>query len=305
MVTSKRAEEVIVFLSNNGIEETAKKFGISKDTIDRYNRVVAQKLPRAPKVLLFDIETAPMTVFTWSLFKPMISPSNIVSDWFIISWSAKWLFNPNTFGDVLTSKEALAKDDKRVVTSLWKLFNEADIVIAHNGNRFDIKKMNARFIMQHLLPPTPYESIDTLLVAKKHFAFSSNKLDYLGHLMARRGKIETNFQLWIDCIAGKKEALEEMFTYNKEDVNILEEVYLQLRPWIKSHPNMGIYTDAHESVCPNCGSTHLDEIGDYTTMAGRFTSFRCMNPTCGAIGRMPANNLKLTQRRKLLRSVAR
>lgn len=305
MVSEARAEEIIAYLCEKGIEETASKFGISKETIERYNRKIGDKLPRAPKVLLFDIETAPMSVLTWSLFKPMINPDNIITDWFVLSWAAKWLFAPDTFGDVLTSKEAKNKDDKRIVTSMWKMFDDADIIIAHNGDKFDIRKMNARYVLNHLLPPAPYETIDTLKISRKYFAFSSNKLDYLGKLITRRGKIETNFKLWIDCMSGDSESLNKMFVYNKEDVNLLEDVYVELRPWIKSHPNMSIYSDAKDSVCPNCGGIHIKEIGDYVTMAGRFTAYRCQNPKCGAICRMPNNNLKLSQRRKLLRSVAR
>ncbi|MBT6047939.1 MAG: hypothetical protein HOG49_14110, partial [Candidatus Scalindua sp.] len=195
------------------------------------------------KVLLFDIETTPMEVFVWQLNSKSnnyISHGNIIEDWNILSWSAKWLYDSKVMSDIQTPREAKNRNDKRISQSIWNILDEADIIIAHNGDRFDIKKLNTRFFMNGLNPPSPYQSIDTLRVAKRSFAFSSNRLDYLGQIMTNKGKLETNFQLWKDCLKGDKSQLDRMLAYNEEDVRLLEEVYVQLRPWVKSHPNMGL-----------------------------------------------------------------
>ena len=131
------------------------------------------------KILLFDIETSLMKVFVWGLYKQFIPHTNIIEDWYVISWAAKWLYDDEIQSDVLTSKEARNMNDSRVLKSMWKLLNEADIVIAHNGDRFDLRKLNWRFINNEMDPPTPYRSIDTLKIARKEFAAPSYKLDFL------------------------------------------------------------------------------------------------------------------------------
>lgn len=167
--------------------------------------------------------------------------------------------------------------------SLAKLLNEADIVITHNGKKFDLLKINARMLIHRLPPVKPYQNIDTLEVAKKQFGFTSNKLDYLAKILGVDTKLETNFQLWSDCVDGKPEALEYMFKYNNWDVECLEAVYLRLRPWIRNHPNLNLYYECDEPICPNCGSKHLTPEGFYYTSVNKYQVFRC---ECGATSRM-------------------
>ena len=201
----------------------------------------------------------------------------------MICWSAKWLFGREVLGDCLTSEEAKAQDDRRIVMSLAKLLNEADIVITHNGKKFDLLKINARMLIHRLPPVKPYQNIDTLEVAKKQFGFTSNKLDYLAKILGVDTKLETNFQLWSDCVDGKPEALEYMFKYNNWDVECLEAVYLRLRPWVRNHPNLNLYYECDEPICPNCGSKHLTPEGFYYTSVNKYQVFRC---ECGATSRM-------------------
>lgn len=90
----------------------------------------------------------------------------MIDDWFVLCWSAKWLYSNEVLGDCITSEEVLQENDERIVKSLWNLFNECDILIAHNALNFDVPKMNARFVKYGLNPPSPYKIIDTLQIAK-------------------------------------------------------------------------------------------------------------------------------------------
>jgi DNA polymerase elongation subunit (family B) len=234
-----------------------------------------------PRILLFDIETAPMEVYVWGLYKQRIPHTNIIKDengreksWFVLSWAAKWLFDTRVQSDTVTPDEAVNRDDSRILKSIWTLLDQADIVIAHNGDRFDIRKLNARFIDNEMNPPSPYRSIDTLKVARKEFAFVSYKQDFLTKHFKLPQKLDTEFQLWIDCIHGDDSALKRMARYNRHDVMGLEAVYLKLRPFMKNHPNLGILMDA--DVCPNCGCSHMEETDSvYLTSAGKYPVFRC------------------------------
>ncbi len=260
-------------------------------------------MPVGAKILLFDIETTPMEVYVWSLFgNKYIQYGNIIKDWNVLSWSAKWLYDAKIMSDIQTPEDAINRDDKNILRGIWDLIDQADMVIAHNGDKFDLKKLNTRFQMNGYLPPSPYQSIDTLKVAKRNFAFSSNRLDYLGQMMANKGKIETSFQLWTDCLKGDKKALKNMLKYNEEDVRLLEEVYVELRPWIKSHPNVGIYEVG--PVCPSCGSGDIRPNGGYyTTMVNQYESFRCDG--CGALSRKLQSELTANDRKKLMRPLPR
>lgn len=233
------------------------------------------------KVLILDIETAPIRAMVWRVWKENISIEQIKADWFILCWSAKWLNDSEVIGERLTGKEAKKEDDKRIVKKLWTLFDEADIIIAHNGWSFDIPKVNSRFILNGLKPPSPYRSIDTLKIAQKKFGFTHNKLDYLAKLFGLDRKLKTDFDLWVKCLEGRDDALQYMLDYNKLDVVILEEVYLKLRGWANSHPNMNIWQT--DKGCSNCGSLNITPKGYYTTQTGKYKSYQCQE--CGAFSR--------------------
>lgn len=238
-----------------------------------------------PKILIFDIETAPVKAFVWKLWKENISLDQIINDWFVICWSAKWLHSDEIIGECLSVEEIKQEKDERIVRKLWELFDAADIIVAHNAEKFDVPKMNVRFLQYNLNPPTPYKIIDTLQVAKKQFKFTSNKLDALADFFGFTRKLDTDFRLWKNCLEGYQWALDYMFQYNKYDVKLLEQVYLKLIPWIHGHPNIANYIDSIDHVCSNCGSTDLEIISNhyYRTQVGTYILYRCKE--CGAISR--------------------
>lgn len=235
------------------------------------------------KVLILDIETAPLLANIWGIWNQNISTDNIKSDWFMLTWAAKWLFEKKVYSGRVTPNEAKKNNDKRIVKSLLDLLNEADIVITHNGDRFDLPRINTRAIINKLLPPMPYISIDTLKVAKRHFNFTSNKLDYINKVLGLPQKSETNMELWRNCFNGDESALKAMEKYNINDVIIHEQTYLTMRPFIRPHPNIGLHIiDEHER-CPSCGSKELKDVGKiYHTTANTYELFRC---ECGSVGR--------------------
>ena len=193
-----------------------------------------------PKILLFDVETSFYHFVGWGTYKQYIQHYQITEHQYIISWAAKWLYDDNVQSDVVTSEESKNRDDKRILKSIWKLLDEADIVIGHNGDRFDIRKLRWRFISEDMQPPSPFRIIDTLKIARREFFAPSYKQDFLTKYFHLQNKIETNFQLWKDCEAGIPEKLEEMVEYNRHDVMGLEELYLKIRPYIHNHPNLGV-----------------------------------------------------------------
>lgn len=271
------------YLKRMGKGLLSKRYNISPDDVIKAKNL-ANIGKYTPKILIFDIETAPIKAYIWKLWKTDVHLEQIINDWFCIAWSAKWLYNGYTMGSVLTPEEIKNEDDKRIMTSLWELINEADIVVSHNGNKFDIPRINSRFIINGLAPTKPYFSIDTCQVAKRQFGFSSNKLDALATHFNIPHKLDTDFSLWKRCLEGDEEALQYMLKYNMKDVNILEEIYLKLRPWIKNHPNMGNLSNLN-NACANCGSEDITIIPNkfYYTSVGKYPLFRCN--VCNAVSR--------------------
>lgn len=260
-----------------------------------------EEVNTSAKVLILDIETAPIMAYVWDIWNQNIGTQMIKSDWFCLTWAAKWLFEDKIYSGKLTPKEAKTQDDKRIIRGIWALLNEADIVIAHNGDKFDIPKLNQRFVIHKLNPPLPYQTIDTLKHIRRQFGFTSNKLDYVNQLLSLPRKTEhEGFPLWERCYAGDQAALNIMEDYNIGDVKILEDTYLRIRSWIKPHPQINLFIlDETESRCPTCGSNKLLEEGKpYVTTANRYDMFRCDN--CGATGRKRLGSLTIKQRRHLL-----
>ena len=217
------------------------------------------KEKRFPKILLFDVETLPMEVAVWGLYEQRISPDSVLKEWSLACWAAKWLCTDEIFGKHVAKKEAVARLDNSIITDIWKLVDKADIIIAHNAKRFDIRKLNWRFLQNGLKPPSPYWVVDTLTSSRQNFAASSHKLDYLNKQCGLTRKLETRYKLWLDCINPETsgQSLKDMFTYCKGDIQALEDWYLKIRPWIKSHPPCGAFIETMSEVCPNCASTDL------------------------------------------------
>lgn len=292
----------------NGAGYLSKLLKCSKEDVYKAKKIVRgmsnnTNIPQK-KILIIDIETAPMRSYTWGRWKQNVGLNQTISEFFLISWSAKWLYDTETMSDVLTPEEAIAEDDCRIVTKLWDLLDEAVIVIAHNGKSFDIPKINSRLILNGLPPVSSYTQIDTLEVVKKNFGFSSNKLDALCRYFGFDVKLDTNFELWKGCMNGDKESLYYMEKYNKNDVDILEEVYLRLRPWIKMGFNMSLLNDSENIQCCSCGSNDIHEIDNklYYTSVGAYKMYRC---SCGAISRGRKSILTKSKSKTTLTSVGK
>lgn len=249
------------------------RFRFCYDKSDYVNRYIDKDI----KILIVDIETAPIKAYVWGIWQQDVNIKGIISDWYMLSWSAKWLGSNDVMSAVLTKDEVLSENDFNIVIKLWHLLDEADIVVAHNGNKFDIPRMNSRFLYHNLMPPTPYKQIDTKVVSKSIFGESSNKLEYLARKFGFDGKLDTTFELWSDCLAGDEESLKKMELYNRNDVVVLENVYLKMRPYMKGHPNVDMYSDTNHIRCTTCGSNDVQELENkyYYTQAVRYKLYRC------------------------------
>lgn len=247
------------------------------------------------KILLYDLETSPLITYAWRIWDA--DAIEVIEDMQILCFAYKWLDQKKIHvvsQDDMPGYTPGVNDDKEVVKVLRDLFDEADIVLAHNGCAYDQKVSQARMMVHNLLPPTPYKQIDTKKVAKQYGRFTSNKLDFLNKTFGFEGKIDTGgFATWKGCLAGEKKSWRRMKKYNKKDVEELEKLYLHLRPWIENHPSRAVL-EKRPDACPKCGSDKMNAGMKYkATNTNLYQYFRCME--CGGMAKARIPEYKQAQ----------
>jgi len=232
-----------------------------------------------PKVLVFDIEISPIIAKVWGLFDQNIALNQIEQDWFVLSYAAKWLGDDTVHYMDQRYANPLS-DDRMLLEGIHHLLSQADWVIGHNIAKFDLKKLNARFICHGLPPLPPFNVIDTLKIAKKHFSITSNKLEYLAKYLKCefQKSSHSNFsgmELWNEMLKRNNDAFIECESYNKMDVLVTEQVYYKLVPW---EPSVNFQAHFGKLVC-SCGNTSFFKNGLKYTKQGQFQIFICKD--CG------------------------
>ena len=226
------------------------------------------------KILTLDIETSPNLVYAWGLWNQNIGISQIVEPTYVLSWAAKWLDQKIIY--------YRKHDDPDFLTLIWDMIDKADAVVHYNGTAFDMKHLNREFLEAGLGQPFMPKNIDLLKTVRQQFKFPSNKLDYVADRVLGRKKADAGgMATWIGCLNGHGPSWATMRKYNREDVRLTEELYLRIRPWIKGHPNHGLYIeDQDEPVCRNCGSDNIHSKGWQPLNVRSYQRYRCVD--CGA-----------------------
>ena len=200
------------------------------------------------KELYIDIECTPNRLYNYGLKVPSkyIHHDNIISNWVILAWTAKWIYDDNKsyITYCLTPQEIQAwqsgRDDvdKRIMQPLRDLLNDADVVWGHNIVGFDLKMINTR-LMKHKIAPYYEPTVrDTLKYYRQKTRHDSNTLDFLAKYHLGEGKVEISKDDWWACLDGDKKALSHMIKYNIGDVEKGIELVKLMRSWVKE-PRIG------------------------------------------------------------------
>ena len=298
--------EKLVTLRMEGLtfKQMTKYFDATDNAIKKvYNRKKKEvvKEVKGAKVLLLDIETLPIEAYVWDLWDQNIGLDMIKTDWSILSFSAKWLGAPEKeimYYDTRNEKDI--RDDFKLLKIIHSLLCEADVTIHQNGVRFDIPKLNARFLKHKMHPPSSFRNIDTMRIMKRHFKLTSNKLAYATDLLCVKYKKLSHSEfagakLWTECMKGNPKAFESMEKYNKYDVLSLEELYNFLAPWDKTI-RFSAFNEDTEERC-NCGSTDIKKNGFIYTNTAMYQRYTCKN--CGKEFKDPKNIMSKENKKKL------
>ena len=229
------------------------------------------------RILAVDIETCPNLVYVWGLWDQNISLSEMVESTEMLCWAAKWLDEEG-----IEFRSVFHDGRRKMVRRIWKLLDEADVVLHFNGRHFDVPHIQREFLEAGMLPTAPFKQIDLLETVRKQFRFPSNKLAYVSKRLGLEGKVEhEGFGLWLKCMADDPDAWERMKAYNVQDVLLLERMYEKLQPWIPSHPSYA--SEAGENICPKCGSKKLRAHGTTFLSTGKYQRYVCGH--CGGWSR--------------------
>jgi len=235
------------------------------------------------KILAIDIETRPATVYTWSLYQPIIGIEQIIDPGGLFCFSAKWLGERKTeFRAEWYDNVSRTGGKEGMIEKLWELLDAADAVVHWNGDSFDVRHIQREFIEAGMKPPSPFKSIDLMKTVKRQARFLSNKFDHVAEQIGMQGKVKhEGFSLWTACMNGDVKAQGRMKRYNLRDTKMLEEAYNILQPWIPNHPSHAALEG--DDVCPKCGSQNLQSRGTATTSTGKYPRMQCTD--CGAWSR--------------------
>ena len=230
------------------------------------------------KRLYFDIETSPNIGFFWTAgFKLNISTESIIKERAIICICYKWEEDKVTHSLNWDSKQ----NDKKMLQEFIKVANEADELVGHNGDKFDLSWIRTRCLFHRLEMFPTYTTIDTLKVARSKFKFNSNKLNYIAKYLGIGQKIHTEYDLWKDIVLNKdKDAMDKMIKYCKMDVILLEKVHKELSLHIPAKTHYGVIFGGDRGSCPECGSDDIVRNNKRVTASGLVkVQMRCK--TCG------------------------
>lgn len=271
----------IISLKEEGLgsRKIAKKLGIGKSSVNLWYKEYLEGNTaevKKPKILVLDLESAPSVVVAFNRFKVNISQDHVLREggW-LLSYAYKWLGEGEVQGNVLTPGEALDANDFSLCIELWELMEQADAVIYHNGVNFDLPLLKARMIVNGLPPIRKVKSIDTLQIMKE-FKLNSNKLGSLGAQLDLGAKLShEGISLWVKCMEGDYEALQEMLRYNKQDIVLLEDLYNRVKMYSTRHPNLAVNL-GDKVRCNICCSDNVNPTGNtVSTNLSVFEEYVC------------------------------
>lgn len=276
----------------------ARELGVPKSSVSDYLRAYykmrnvevepsSEVIPKNVRILLFDLECAPATAYVWGRFDQTVSQKQVINEGYILTYSAKW-FGEDT---ILSNRITVAGDDSNLVKELAELLNQADVAVAHNALKFDVPLLKTRMVQLGLDPLLPSKIVDTLRIAKAEFRFPSNSLDNIAaYLGLPRKQSHSGFELWSRCMAMDESAFTEMLEYNIQDVIVLEALYLRLRAWSKTHPNLSLHNIDKKVRCVCCGSSDLEQVDKlFMTGVSAYNVLVCND--CGKTNRTRKNVL--------------
>jgi len=217
------------------------------------------------KRLFWDVECSPNVGLFWRAgYKQTIPHDNIIQERAIICICYKWQGQKQ-----VQSLEWDKGDDRAMLEAFMKVADQADEMIAHNGDKFDLKWFQTRCLFHDLDPPEERKTVDTLAIARRRFYFNSNRLDYIARFLGLGGKSGTTFDMWKAIVLDHDpKAMRDMVRYCKRDVLLLQQVWERIEKYHKPKTHHGVFSNREKWSCPGCASESVRKNKTRVTTAG-------------------------------------
>lgn len=309
-------------LSEKGLSgrKIAKQLGMGKtqvnDTLKAYREgtlELSEPEKKEVRYLYWDLENSFMQGYFFGIWQVNIPISQVTKHSHLLT--AAWAVNDEEpQGIRVTPEDVKTGNDLEVVVKLIEAINDCDVIVTFNGKRFDVKKLNTRALFWGLPPCVMPKHIDLMQDAKRLFSFPSNSMQNVSQYLGLDGKIATGgSRLWQRCAEYEnydvcQNALEEMLTYNIQDIVATRDLHKRFMGWSKNTPNIATITkqvqgrnlkEDTELLCVHCGSDDVSKImvdgvakKGYTAVSS-FDLYRCGESDCRGVSRVNASGKAL------------
>lgn len=258
------------------VPNKSQRYRLNKEQLEAFSNLDQENIKR----LFYDIETSQYETRTFRIgYNINLGYQNVKKLAKIICISWKWE-DEEKIHNLSWDK---SQCDKKMIEKFVKVLNKADEIVAHNGDRFDIKWIRTRAAYHRIPMKTHYRSFDTLKKAKSHFNFPNNRLDTIAQFFGVGAKVEHDgIKMWDAVQDGDKHYLKEMIKYCDGDIVVLEDVYFAMQNYIKHNTHVGTHNDKLKASCPNCGSEDIGLLKNNFTALGTIKREIECNP-CGYV----------------------
>ena len=235
--------------------------------------------PHTATIWTIDIERFPMIAYQWSAK----NRSGYTPERMVVEGSRMASFAALRHDGLVVFASEHHHGRDRMLDTLHRVMDSADILVGYNSRRFDVKHINGELATAGYDAPSPAKHVDVMQAVKRRFAFDYNSLGSVVQRLDVDRKMDAGgFDLWRRCMDGDDAAWEQMKAYNVQDVRATWALYERIRSWIPSHPNLALYV-ADDRACPVCASTNLTLSGTVAASTRAYASYRCGD--CGSLSR--------------------
>ena len=221
------------------------------------------------KRLFWDVEVSPNVALLWRPgSKIAVNPEAIIKERQTICVGFKWQGE----SAIRHLQWDARQDDRVMLRDFIEIAKEADELVAHFGDSYDLPWLRARCLIQGLDPLPIFKTVDTCQIARRYYLFNSDKLDYIGQALGLGNKIRTDYSLWKDIVLHRSpSALKNMVAYCKRDVALLEGVWERLQTASPAKTHAGVLIGHAKWTCPRCGSTNVKKSKTRVSASGTKT----------------------------------
>lgn len=215
------------------------------------------------KILIWDIETRGLQADYGSIF---------CIGW---KWYGEKTVHVKSIHD-LPGKHLL-DDTELVKWFIEEVWNKADIAVGWYSSGHDEPFLRTRAIIHGLEAPKTVTTLDLWGKVWKRFKFSKNSLDNVTRHLKLGNKWYNPPEDFEKVLYGDKSAMKRIVKHCRVDVEITEEAYERLKPYILTHPRV-----THDAwKCRVCAGENLQRRGyKFSANKGKQIQVRCND--CGA-----------------------